>query len=163
MLGTVVNALALRGHLQQRGIDARLMTAIPIQSIAEPFAGNTARSYLEAGCCVICAYGTGWPYLTTDTAAALYAAQTGAEAILKGTKVDGIYSDDPARNPDAVRYTDLTYADVLKMRLKVMDATAVAFCMENDLSIVVFNVVRKRELVRVVKGEHVGTLVAESV
>jgi len=137
----------------------RLMTAIKMEEIAEPFIRRRAMRHLEKGRVVIFGAGTGSPYFSTDTAASLRAIEIEADAILKGTRVDGIYDSDPEKNPDAVFYEEISYLDVLKKNLKVMDLTAISLCKENDLPIIVFNMNKEGNLLRVVKGEAVGTSV----
>jgi uridylate kinase len=159
MLATVVNALALSETLASQGRAAVVLTATPMPAIAEPFRMERARELLDAGTVVLLAGGTGHPWFTTDTAAALRALEIGADALLKATKVDGVYSADPVGNPGAVRYDSLDYDDVLRMRLAVMDLTAITLCRENRLPIRVFDMGVPGNLLRVVRGEPVGTLV----
>lgn len=159
MLATVVNALALAETLQSQGRAAVVLTATSMPGVAEPFRMERARELLSAGSVVLLAGGTGHPFFTTDTAAALRALEIGADALLKATKVDGVYSADPVANPDAVRYDSLGYDDVLRMRLSVMDLTAITLCRENRLPIRVFDMGVPGNLRRVVRGEAVGTLV----
>lgn len=159
MLATVVNALALADTLIDQGRAAVVLTATPMPAIAEPFRMERARELLASGAVVLLAGGTGHPWFTTDTAAALRALEIGADALLKATKVDGVYSADPVANPDAVRYDSLDYDDVLRMRLGVMDLTAITLCRENRLPIRVFDMGVPGNLLRVVRGETVGTLV----
>jgi uridylate kinase len=161
MLATVINALALQHALEKQGLFTRVLSAIDMQKVAEPFVRRRAVRHLEKGRVVIFAAGTGNPYFTTDTAAALRAIEVGADVVLKGTRVDGVYDKDPERHGDASRYSSITYLDVLKQGLKVMDSTAVSLCMDNKLPIVVFDVGRPGNLARVVAGEPVGTLVGE--
>ncbi len=161
MLATVINALAMQDRLERRGLFTRVMTAIKMEEIAEPYIRRRAVRHLEKGRVVIMAAGTGNPYFTTDTAAALRAVEIGADVILKGTKVDGVFTGDPMKDPSATRYDSLTYMDVLRQELKVMDTTAISLCMDNKLPIVVFNFTRPGELRRVILGESVGTLVSE--
>jgi uridylate kinase len=161
MLATVINALALQHALEKQGLFTRVLTAIDMQKVAEPFIRRRAIRHLEKGRVVIFGAGTGNPYFTTDTAAALRAIEIGAEVILKGTRVDGVYDKDPERHGDAQRYNAITYLDVLNQGLKVMDSTAVSLCMENKLPIVVFDIGTRGNLARVVAGEPVGTLVGE--
>jgi uridylate kinase len=161
MLATVINALALQHALEKQGLFTRVLSAIDMQKVAEPFIRRRAVRHLEKGRVVIFAAGTGNPYFTTDTAAALRAIEVGADVILKGTRVDGVYDKDPERHGDASRYERITYLDVLNQGLKVMDSTAVSLCMDNKLPIVVFDVGRSGNLARVVAGEAVGTLVGE--
>ncbi len=159
MLATVINALALRDALEKAGAETRVQTAINIQQVAEPYIRLRAIRHLEKGRIVIFAGGTGNPYFTTDTTAALRAAEIGADAVLKATKVDGIYDADPATNPDATLITDLGHMDAIARRLGIMDATAITMAMDNDLPIRVFNMNRPGEITRAVRGEDVGTLV----
>jgi len=161
MLATVVNALALQDALERIGQDTRVQTAIPIPQVAEPYIRRRAMRHLEKGRVVIFAGGTGNPYFTTDTTAALRAAEIEAQAILKGTHsgVDGVYTDDPLKNPDAVKLSEVAYIDVLNRGLKIMDATAITFCMDNSLPIVVFNLMEEGNIRRALEGEAIGTLV----
>jgi uridylate kinase len=159
MLATVINALALQDALEKLSVPTRVLTAIEMRSVAEPFIRRRAMRHLEKGRVVVFAAGTGNPYFTTDTAAALRAMEVRAEVILKATKVDGIYSADPVKHPDATRYDRVTYLQVLQERLQVMDATAISLCMDNKLPIVVFNLRMPGNIRRVVRGENVGTLV----
>jgi uridylate kinase len=161
MLATVINSLALQHALEKRGCYTRVMSAIEMARVCEPYIRRRAVRHLEKGRIVILAAGTGNPYFTTDTAAALRAIETGAEVILKGTKVDGIYSDDPVKVPDATFFPRLDYMDILSRGLKVMDSTAISLCMDNRIPLVVFNVRTPGNLVRVVNGETVGTTVGE--
>jgi uridylate kinase len=159
MLATVINALALQDALEQNGVPTRVLTAIEMRAVAEPFIRRRAIRHLEKGRVVVFAAGTGNPYFTTDTAAALRAMEIKAEVILKATKVDGIYNADPVTNPDAVRFERISYLQVLQERLQVMDATAISLCMDNRLPIVVFNLKHPGNIRRVVLGEEVGTTV----
>jgi len=159
MLATVINALALQNALEKRGVQTRVMSALEIREIAEPYIRRRAMRHLEKGRIVIFAAGTGNPYFSTDTAAALRAAEIGAEVILKATKVDGVYDSDPKLNADAVRFETLSYSDFIAKGLKVMDATAVTLCMENALPIKVFNLLVAGNIERVARGEAIGTLV----
>jgi uridylate kinase len=159
MLATVINALALQDALEKNGVPTRVLTAIEMRSVAEPFIRRRAVRHLEKGRVVVFAAGTGNPYFTTDTAAALRAMEMKAEVILKGTKVDGIYSADPVKHPDATRYDRISYLQVLQERLQVMDATAISLCMDNKLPILVFNMKTQGNIRRVVMGEAVGTVV----
>jgi uridylate kinase len=159
MLATVINSLALQHALEKQGVFTRVQSAIDMHKVAEPFIRRRAVRHLEKGRVVIFAAGTGNPYFTTDTAAALRAIEVGADVILKGTRVDGVYDKDPERHGDASRYETITYLDVLNQGLKVMDSTAVSLCMDNKLPIIVFDVGRPGNLARVVDGEPVGTLV----
>jgi uridylate kinase len=159
MLATVINALALQDALEHNGVATRVLTAIEMRSVAEPFIRRRAVRHLEKGRVVVFAAGTGNPYFTTDTAAALRAMEMKAEVILKGTKVDGIYTADPVKDPDATRYDTISYLQVLQQRLQVMDATAISLCMDNKLPILVFNLKTPGNIRRVVIGEAIGTLV----
>ena len=159
MLATVINALALQDALEQEGVHTRVVTAIEMRAVAEPFIRRRAVRHLEKGRVVLFAAGTGNPYFTTDTAAALRAMEIKAEVILKATKVDGIYSADPVTNPGATKFDTMSYLDVLDRRLKVMDATAVSLCMDNKLPIVVFNLREPGNMKRAILGEPIGTTV----
>jgi uridylate kinase len=159
MLATVMNALALQDAIERAGVPTRVMSAIGMNEIAEPYIRRRAVRHLEKGRVIILAAGTGNPYFTTDTAAALRAVEIGAEIILKATKVDGVYDSDPLTNPEAKRYERLTYSQVLAQRLRVLDATAVSLCMENDTPIVVFDLNKPENITRVAAGESVGTLI----
>jgi uridylate kinase len=160
MLATVINGLALADALDQVGSECRVMSAIWMQEVAEPFIRGRALRHLEKGRVVIFVGGTGNPYFTTDTAASVRALEVGAEALLKGTKVDGVYDDDPLLNPDAERIEHLEYIEVLNKGLRVMDATAISLCMDNKMPIVVFDITVDGNLRRVVDGERVGTKVS---
>jgi uridylate kinase len=159
MLATVINALALQDALERHRVTTRVMSAIEIRQIAEPYIRRRAMRHLEKGRIVIFAAGTGNPFFSTDTAASLRAAEIGAEVILKATKVDGVYDADPKLNAAAKRFTELTYTEFLRQGLKVMDATAVTLCMENTLPIMVFNMTEAGNIRRAVVGEPIGTLV----
>jgi uridylate kinase len=159
MLATVINGLSLQDALEKSGVPTRVMTAIEMQKIAEPYIRRRAIRHLEKGRVVIFVAGTGNPYFTTDTAAALRAMEINADAILKATKVDGVYAADPMKVKDAKRFNQLKYIDVLKRGLKVMDATAISLCMDNSLPIVVFNLNRQGNIKRVILGEKIGTIV----
>jgi uridylate kinase len=159
MLATVVNALALQDALEQQGILTRVLTAIEMRAVAEPFIRRRAIRHLEKGRVVVFAAGTGNPYFTTDTAAALRAMEIKADVILKGTKVDGIYNADPMVHPDATRIDNISYLQVLEQGLRVMDATAISLCMDNRLPIVVFNLRTPGNLKRAIMGEPIGSLV----
>ncbi|MDK1010777.1 MAG: UMP kinase [Actinomycetota bacterium] len=160
MLATVINALALRDALERAGAECRVQTAIVIQEVAEPYIRLRAIRHLEKGRIVIFAAGTGNPYFTTDTTAALRAAEIGADAVLKATRVDGIYTSDPSTDPDAQLIDELDYMHAISERLGVMDTTAVTLCMENDLPIRVFNMTTPGNVTKAVRGEPVGTLVS---
>jgi uridylate kinase len=159
MLATVMNSLALQDGLEKAGVKTRVLSAIEMREIAEPFIKRRAMRHLEKGRVVIFAAGTGNPFFTTDTAAALRAAEIGAEVLLKATKVDGIYDSDPKKNPNAVKYHTLTFTEALSKDLKVMDATAFSLCRENDLPIIVFDLGQGGNIEKVVHGEPIGTLV----
>lgn len=159
MLATVINALALQDALEHCNVQTRVLTAIEMRAVAEPFIRRRAIRHLEKGRVVVFAAGTGNPYFTTDTAAALRAMEMKAEVIIKGTKVDGVYTADPVKDPTATRYDRITYLQVLQERLQVMDATAISLCMDNKLPIVVFNLKTPGNIRRVVMGEAVGTVV----
>jgi uridylate kinase len=159
MLATVINALALQDALEKQNVVTRVLTAIEMRSVAEPFIRRRAIRHLEKGRVVIFAAGTGNPYFTTDTAAALRAMEIRADVILKGTKVDGIYTADPVTTPDATRFERLSYLQVLERGLKVMDATAITLCMDNRLPIIVFDLLTAGNIRRVVSGEPIGSLV----
>ena len=158
MLATVINALALQEALEKEGVQTRVQTAIWMQEVAEPYIRRRAMRHLEKGRVVIFAGGTGNPYFSTDTTAALRALEIGAEAILQGTRVDGVYDSDPLVNSDAKMFKSLPYIDVVNRNLKVMDSTAISLCMDNRLPIVVFNM-KVNNIVRILSGEDVGTLV----
>tara|TARA_E500000178_G_scaffold356353_1_gene433620 strand:+ start:1888 stop:2601 length:714 start_codon:yes stop_codon:yes gene_type:complete len=159
MLATVINAMAIQSALENHGIQTRVMTAISMPSIAEPFIRRRAIRHLEKGRVVIFGAGTGNPYFTTDSAAALRASEINADVLMKATKVDGIYNADPVKNPDAVRYQTLTYTDALTQQLGVMDAAAFSLCMENDIPIIVFDFFKSNSMVEIFSGETSGTLV----
>lgn len=159
MLATVINSLALQDSLEKNGVFTRVQTAIEMHRIAESFIRRRAIRHLEKGRVVIFAGGTGNPYFTTDTTAALRAIEIGAEVILKATKVDGVYSSDPLKNKNARKYDSLRYIDVLKKGLKVMDATATSLCMDNNLPIIVFSLKKEGNIKRVIMGERIGTTV----
>jgi uridylate kinase len=159
MLATVINALALQNILDKKGIDTRVMSAIPMQTISEPYIRRRAIRHMEKKRVVIFAAGTGNPFFTTDTAAALRAAEMNCDAILKGTSVDGVYSADPKTNPKAKRYTEVSYTKVLTHDLKVMDASAISLCRDNKIPIVVFSIRKKGELGKVVQGKGKFTVI----
>ena len=159
MLATVINALALQDNLERRGLTTRVLSAIEMRALAEPYIRRRAVRHLEKGRVVILAAGTGHPYFTTDTAAVLRAVEIGADVLLKGTKVDGVFSEDPIRNPAAVRYDSLSYPEAIDRRLQVMDMTAFTMGMDNRLPIVVFNVTVAGNLARALRGDPVGTRV----
>jgi len=160
MLATVMNALALADALRRSGIEARVMTAIEMRSVAEPYIRGRAMRHLEKGYVILLAAGTGNPYFTTDTAAALRAMEIHAEVLIKATKVDGVYDKDPKRNPDAKRFERLSYIEALNLRVGVMDSTALTLCMDHDLPIVVLNLWQPGSVEQAVLGEAVGTLVS---
>ena len=157
MLATVINALALQDALESVGVGTRVQSAIRMEGVAEPFIRRRCIRHLEKGRVVILAAGTGSPFVTTDTAAALRAREIDANVVLKGTKVDGVYSDDPVRNPHAIRYTDISYREVIDQNLQVMDAQAFHHCMEHKLPIIVFNYKKVGNIGRVIAGESIGT------
>ncbi|HEY9166253.1 MAG TPA: UMP kinase [Candidatus Kryptonia bacterium] len=161
MLATVVNSLALQNALEKKGIYTRLMSAIVMEQIAEPFIRRRAIRHLEKGRVVIFGAGTGNPYFTTDTAAALRAVEIGADVIIKGTRVDGVFDSDPEKNPKAIRFSEISYMDVLQKDLKVMDLTAITLCRENKLPIVVFNMTIPGNLKKLVTGGSIGSIVRE--
>lgn len=159
MLATIINSLALQDSLERNGVNTRVLTAINVHSFAEPYIRRRAERHLEKGRVIIIGGGTGNPYFSTDTAAALRALEIDAEVILKGTKVNGVYSADPFKNPEAERFEDIGFLDVIKKGLKVMDSTAISMCMDNDLPIIVFNIFDPGNLKKVAMGERVGTYV----
>ncbi len=159
MLATVINALALQNALENLGLQTRVQSAIEMRELAESYIRRRAMRHLEKGRIVIFAAGTGNPYFTTDTAAALRAMEIGADVICKGTKVDGIYTADPQKDPKARKYTNISYMDVIKQNLKVMDSTAITLCMDNNLPIVVFDIKKPGGLMQLAQGRKVGTLV----
>ena len=161
MLATLINSLALQDQLEKRGIQTRVLSALEIRQVAEPFIRRRAIRHLEKGRAVILAAGTGNPYFTTDSAAALRALEIRAEVLLKATKVDGIYAADPVTHPKAERFARVTYREVLERGLKVMDAAAISLCMENKLPIVVFNIRQDGNIRRVIQGEAIGSIVSE--
>lgn len=160
MLATVINSLVLQDALENIGVITRVMSAIEMKELAEPYIRRRAVRHLEKGRVVIFAAGTGNPYFTTDTAASLRAMEIQADVILKGTKVDGVYDSDPEKNPKAKRYKSLKYIDALKQGLKVMDTTAISMCMDNKKPIIVFKIKDKGNLLKIVKGEQIGTIVS---
>lgn len=163
MLATVINGMALQSRMESAGIHTRLISAIEMKQIAEPYIRRRAMRHLEKGRVVIFSGGTGNPYFTTDSAAALRANEIDADVILKGTRVDGIYDSDPEKNPDAKKYDKISFREVMNRQLKVMDQAAFALCAENDLPIIVFNINEPKNLRRIMFGEPVGTLVTNSV
>ena len=160
MLATVINGLALQDALESLGCETRLQTAIRMEGIAEPYIRRRARRHLEKGRVVILAAGTGSPFVTTDTAAAQRAMELEADILLKATRVDGVFSDDPEKNPHAILYRELTYNDVREKNLRVMDPTAIAHCMEHDMPILVFNYKKEGNIQKAVNGERVGTIIS---
>ena len=159
MLATVINALALQNYLEKYGVPTRVQSAIEMKELAEPYIRRKAIRHLEKGRTVIFAAGTGNPYFTTDTAASLRAMEIDAEVILKATKVDGVYSSDPLKDPTAKKYHTVTYIDVLKKGLSIMDSTAISLCMDHNLPIVVFNLRGKKSIRKIIEGKKIGTLV----
>jgi len=159
MLATIINAMALQDVLEKMGIPTRVLSAINVEELAEPFIRRRAVRHLEKGRVVIFAGGTGNPYFTTDTAAALRAIEIGAEVFLKATKVSGVYSDDPEKNKNVVKYTELKYIDVLNKSLKVIDSTAISLCMDNKIPIIIFNLKQKGNMEKVVMGKNIGTII----
>ncbi len=163
MLATLINSLALQNAIEKRGVYTRLMSSIKMDEIAEPYIRRRALRHLEKGRVVIFGGGTGHPYFSTDTAASLRAVEIQADAIVKGTRVDGVYDSDPEKNPGAFKFDKISYLDVLKKNLKIMDLTAVSLCQENNLPMVVFNMDIPGNLFKLVKGESVGTLIHDEV
>jgi len=159
MIATVINALALQDALEKLGVPTRVQTAIEMREVAEPYIRRRAIRHLEKGRIVIFACGTGNPFFSTDTAAALRAAEIGAEAILKATKVDGVYDVDPQIHKDAVKFSRLEYLEVLNRGLRVMDSTAISLCMDNEIPVIVFNIKVPGNLLKIIKGEDIGTCV----
>lgn len=159
MLATMINSLAMQDALEKLGVATRVQSAIDMQEVAEPYIRRRAMRHLEKGRVVIFGAGTGNPYFTTDTAASLRAMEINAQVILKGTKVDGVYSADPKKVPDAVKLPKLTYIDVLKRGLQVMDATAISLCMDNNLPIIIFDLTTAGNIKKVISGEEIGTIV----
>jgi uridylate kinase len=159
MLATMINSIALQNTLEMKGVHTRLASAIEMNQIAEPYIRRRAIRHLEKGRVVVMGAGTGHPYFTTDTAAALRAVEIEADVIIKGTRVDGVYDSDPEKNPSAFRFQEISYLDVLKRDLRVMDLTAITLCRENSLPIIVFNMHKRHNLKRLVLGEEVGSIV----
>lgn len=159
MLATIINAIALQNAFENAGIYTRLMSAISMQEIAEPYIRRKAIRHLEKGRVVIFGAGTGHPYFSTDTAAALRAIEIEADTIIKGTRVDGIYDSDPEKNPDAVKYDEITYQNVMNKNLRIMDLTAITLCRENSLPLIVFNMNKESNLLNLINGKNVGTVV----
>jgi uridylate kinase len=160
MLATVINGIAMQSMLEKVGVETRLQSAIKMDQVAEPFIRRKAIRHLEKGRVVIFGAGTGNPYFTTDTAGSLRAVEINADAILKGTRVDGIYDSDPEKNPDAVRFASISYAEAISLNLKVMDMTAFTLCQENNMPIIVFDMNQAGNLGRIVNGEQIGTVVS---
>ena len=160
MLATALNALALQNALETNGMPTRVQSAIEMQELAEPYIRRKAVRHLEKGRFVIFAAGTGNPYFTTDTAAALRAAEIGADVLMKATKVDGVYSSDPMKDPKAKKFKTISYLDVLKKGLKVMDSTATSLCMDNQMPIIVFSLLKKNNIRKILEGKKVGTIVS---
>ena len=163
MLATMINSLALQNAVEHKGIYSRLMSAIHMEEIAEPYIRRRAIRHLEKGRVVIFGAGTGHPYFSTDTAASLRAVEIEADAIIKGTRVDGVFDSDPEKNPNAFKFENISYLDVLKKNLRVMDLTAVSLCRENNLPMVVFNMDVPDNLLKLVSGENVGTIIKDFV
>jgi len=159
MLATMINSLALQNAIENKGIKTRLMSAIKMEEIAEPYIRRRAIRHLEKGRVVIFGSGTGHPYFSTDTAASLRAVEIEADVIVKGTRVDGVFNADPEKNPDAVKYANISYLDILKKNLRVMDLTAVSLCQENNLPMIVFNMDIPDNLVKLAQGKPVGTTI----
>jgi uridylate kinase len=162
MLATIINAIALQDALENKGVHTRIQTAIEMREMAEPYIRRKAIRHLEKGRVVIFAGGTGNPYFTTDTAASLRASEISAEVILKATKVDGVYSSDPMKEKNATKFSRLKYLDILKKGLKVIDATAVSLCMDNNIPIIIFNLSKKGSIKKILMGEKIGTFVGGS-
>ena len=161
MLATMLNGLALQDALEKIGVHTRVMTAIEMHELAEPYIRRRAVRHLDKGRVVIFVSGTGNPYFTTDTAAALRAVEIGADLLLKATKVDGVYSKDPVKHKDAIKYDKLDYIDVLSKKLKVMDMTAISLCMDNELPVVVFNIKKKGNIEKAIAGKKIGTIIGK--
>jgi uridylate kinase len=160
MMATIMNSVGLQSGLEELNCDTRVMSALSITQLAEPYIRRRATRHLEKGRIVIMAGGTGNPYFTTDTAAVLRAIELNADVVIKATKVDGVFSDDPMLNPDAVKYPEITFKEVIDKELKVMDMTAVTLCKENNLPIIVFNINKDKNIVDLIDAKHVGTLVS---
>ena len=159
MLATAMNGLALQSALEQKGVDTRLQTAIEMRQIAEPYIKRRATRHLEKGRVIIFGCGTGNPYFTTDTAAALRAAEIGAEVIFVAKTIDGVYSADPKVDQNAIKYDEISYLDILNNNLKVMDSTAISLCKDNDIQLIVFELAKPENIIKAVKGEKVGTII----
>lgn len=162
MIATIINSIALQDHLEKLGVETRVCSAISMEQIAEPFIRRRALRHLEKNRVVIIAAGTGHPNFTTDTAASLRAVELGSDVILKGTRVDGVYDSDPKINKNALRFKELSYIDVVKKGLKVMDPTAVTLSMDNNIPIIVFNFAKRGNLIKIIKGEKIGTIVRDT-
>ena len=159
MLATCINGLSLQAALEAKGVETRVQTAFPISQVAEPYIRRKALRHLKKGRLVIFSAGTGNPYFTTDTASALRAMEVNADILLKATKVDGVYEEDPIKNKKAKRYTQLKYLDVLSKNIKVMDSTAISLCMDNKMPLIIFNLQEKGNIIRLLKGEKLGTFI----
>ena len=159
MLATIMNALAVQAAIENQGTQTRVLSALEIKEVAEPYIRRRATRHLEKGRVVLFAAGTGNPFFTTDTAASLRAVEIGADVLVKATRVDGVYDSDPEKNPEAKKFAELTYLEVLSQKLKVMDSTAISLCMDNDLPVLVYNLLVPGNLERVVRGEPIGTIV----
>jgi len=162
MLATVINGLALQDALESLGCDTRLMSAIKMDGICEPYIRRRANEHLKKGRVIILAAGTGGPFVTTDTAAALRSLELGADILMKATRVDGVYSDDPEKNPQAIQYQQLSYKTVLEKNLRVMDSTAIAHCMEHDMPVMVFNFQRSGNVEKAILGDKIGTVIGSN-
>lgn len=160
MLATIINSLALQNAIEKKGIATRLMSSLKMEEIAEPYIRRRAIRHLEKGRVIIFGGGTGHPYFSTDTAASLRAVEIGADVIVKGTRVDGVYDSDPEKNPDALKFESISYIDILKKNLRIMDLTAVSLCQENNLPMMVFNMDVPGNLLKLVKGEQIGTYIS---
>lgn len=160
MLATIINSLALQNAIEKKGIATRLMSSLKMEEIAEPYIRRRAIRHLEKGRVIIFGGGTGHPYFSTDTAASLRAVEIGADVIVKGTRVDGVYDSDPEKNPDALKFENISYIDILKKNLRIMDLTAVSLCQENNLPMMVFNMDIPGNLLKLVKGEQIGTYIS---
>jgi len=160
MLATVINGMALQGAIESRGVYTRMLSALNISQVCEPYIRRRAIRHLEKGRCIIMAAGTGNPFFTTDTAAALRANEIEADVILKGTSVDGVYTADPKKDPDATKYDTISFNEVLMKNLRVMDQTAFALCKENNMPIVVFNIKERGNILKILQGEKIGTLIS---
>ena len=163
MLATMINALALQNAIEKKNIDTRLMSAIKMEEIAEPYIRRRAIRHLEKGRVVILGAGTGHPYFSTDTAASLRAVEIGADVIVKGTRVDGVFDSDPEKNPNALKFEQISYLDILKKNLRIMDLTAVSLCQENNLPMMVFNMDVPGNLLKLVMGEPIGTFINDEI